>query len=156
MTSGARYHLVWISHVKDLGWASHSSAFSSRKADIESLMSWNLAFLSVGSSHFYNFENFVFYIISKSLSISRFWGNTLAIPKSHILMLHWESISILAGLRSLWIILAEWMKCSAHRELYRIVIICLSSMWVGGSTLSNFLKSLSMYSITMNTRLIFE
>ena len=79
----------------------------------------------------------------------RLEGTVLDNPKSHRVISHSWFIKIFAGLISLCITLAEWMKLRAHSALYRIVIMCPSSNSMSLILFKSCFKSQSDDSITI-------
>jgi len=69
---------------------------------------------------------FTFFWSFNSFSSSYYLGITLARPKSQILTLHKEFVRKFEGFKSRWIILAEWIKLTEQRALYKKVTICSS------------------------------
>lgn len=88
------------------------------------------------------------------LGISKFEGTVLDNPKSQRVISQSWFIKILAGLMSLCITFAEWIKFRAQRALYKIVIICPSSNSISLILFNSYFKSQSDDSITININFI--
>jgi len=155
MISGARYHLDIICPERSywFWFLIYFVSFSILLVDYlylipiyehylhsTSLHKHQVTFLKQPLLNFFNYS-------STSLS----FGIFLEKPKSQTFIPQFPSIRRFAGLRSLWIILVEWIKFIAQRILYNITMTWSSKIYVFSPLLfKRFLRSLSYSSMTIN------
>ena len=153
-TSGGLYHLEKTNSERFLAFYSYSRIiYSLLSYKHVAIFCWNSAcreYLSLKTEALMTFLYFCFLSYSIAFDSSLFSGTDRARPKSHILTLHLLFTRKLAGLRSLWKMLAECRNLMEQSMLYRRVTTC-SWLKIEPSRLFNsFLMSVWPFSITMN------
>ena len=147
ITSGARYQRLTTQLLRSRGRCRFSLLKASSEGLIFSLKSLQVCILA--SLELLSIFLNIFLRISRNyLSVSSFFGIVRLRPKSQSLTLQLELIKKFPGLISRWMMLAEWMKLRAHRELYIIVTMCSSCRGTGGVDDKSFFMSLSTSSKT--------